>query len=457
MVKPRWGHVLRGVRSLLDEGAIAFVSDRELLERYATSGGESAERGFAALVDRHGPMVLRVCRAVLGDEHAAQDAFQATFLVLARRRRSLWVGDSIGPWLHGVACRTSSCARNATARRRFHERRAWERAAREAGSVEPDDLAPILHQEVDRLPDRYRSAVVLCYLEGLTHEQAAERLRCPVGTVRSRLATGRDRLRRRLILRGMAPAGDGLDRATTREESAGMIPAALAGAAIRNALIRAANPAAGTVPATVAALAEKGLRDHVVRQVEDPDPDAATPRRRQRGTLRIRPATRKDPPAPDGPKAQAAVGDTVRPTTRLILEARVETAREILKHELERLRFSSGAIRSDMFEQIHVWSRRLMEDRSAAGRDPRRATRRDPGASESHGHARAGHGEIRSGRAGPELRWTQGQVLPARGPSAPGRGGWRPGEGAAGRSTSRRTTVPLPLSADFAHPRGSDA
>ena len=86
MAKPRWGHVLRGVRSLLDEGVVAAVSDGELLERYATSSGESAERAFAALVDRHGPMVLRVCRSVLGDEHAAQDAFQATFLILARRR-----------------------------------------------------------------------------------------------------------------------------------------------------------------------------------------------------------------------------------------------------------------------------------------------------------------------------------------------------------------------------------
>ncbi len=271
MPKPRWGHVLRGVRSLLDEGVIASVSDRELLERYATGGREPAERAFAALVDRHGPMVLRACRGVLGEEHAAQDAFQATFVVLARKAASLWVKDSIGPWLHGVAYRTACCARNAAARRRFHERRATQRASREAGTIEPDELAPILHQEVDRLPDRYRSAVVLCYLEGLTHEQAAERLRCPVGTVRSRLATGRDRLRRRLIVRGMAPAGDALDRATTHEESAGMVPAALAQAAVRNSLAYAARPAAGTVPATVALLAEKGMKIMLTRSVKDPD------------------------------------------------------------------------------------------------------------------------------------------------------------------------------------------
>ena len=361
MAKPRWGHVLRGVRSLLDEGVVAAVSDGELLERYATSGGESAERAFATLVDRHGPMVLRVCRSVLGDEHAAQDAFQATFLVLARRARSLWVRDSIGPWLHGVAYRTSSCARNAAARRRFHERRATEWASREAGPTEADELAPILHQEVDRLPDRYRSAVVLCYLEGLTHEQAAERLGCPVGTVRSRLATGRDRLRRRLILRGMAPAGDALDRATTPEESAGMVPAVLAQAAVRNALIYAAKPAAGTVPAAVAALAEKGMKIMLIARLKTLTITLLLLGGCSVGLFAYS-QQRKDLTGPDEPKAQAAVGDPVPRTMRLILEARVETAREILKQDLERLR-NSGATGSDMFDEIHVWSRRLMEDR----------------------------------------------------------------------------------------------
>jgi RNA polymerase sigma factor (sigma-70 family) len=362
MATPRWGNVLRGVRSLLDEGVVAAVSDRELLERYATSGGESAERAFATLVDRHGPMVLRVCRSVLGDEHAAQDAFQATFLVLSRKARSLWVRDSIGPWLHGVAYRISSCARNAAARRQFHEHRATEWAVREAGAIEPDELAPILHQEVDRLPDRYRSAVVLCYLEGLTHEQAAERLRCPVGTVRSRLATGRDRLRRRLILRGMATAADALDRTTTREESAGMVPATLAQAAVRNALLYAAKPAAGTVPATAALLAEKGMKIMLIARLKTLTITLLLLGGCSVGLFAYS-QQRKDLTGPDEPKAQAAVGDPLPRTMRLILEARVETVREILKQELERLRFNSGATRSDMFDETHVWSRRLMEDR----------------------------------------------------------------------------------------------
>ncbi len=260
MAKPRWGNVLRGVHSLLEEGVTAAVADGDLLRRYASGGRDSAERAFAALVDRHGPMVLRVCRNVLRDAHAAEDAFQATFLVLARKAGSLWVHDSIGPWLHGVAFRTSCCARNAAARRRRHEQKASDQATRQADAEQSDDLGPVLHQEISRLPERYRAAVVVCYLEGLTHEQAAERLGCPVGTVRSRLATGRDRLRRQLTARGLSPAHDVLEPVADRAETAMAVPAALAASAVQNAMIDAAAAAAGGVPAAVVALAEKGMR-----------------------------------------------------------------------------------------------------------------------------------------------------------------------------------------------------
>ena len=118
MGRPRWGNVLRGVHSLLEEGVSGGVADGDLLRRYAASEPESAERAFAALVDRHGPMVLRVCRNVLRDAHAAEDAFQATFLVLARRAGALRDGDCVGPWLYGVARRISSRARAIAIRRR---------------------------------------------------------------------------------------------------------------------------------------------------------------------------------------------------------------------------------------------------------------------------------------------------------------------------------------------------
>src|SRR6516164_9218675 len=118
------GVVLRQLRTLFNVGAVRELTDGQLLERFATDRGEVAELAFAVLVERHGPMVMRVCRGVLADAHAAQDAFQATFLVLVKRARGLWVRDSIGPWLHQVAYRTASCARTTAARRRRLERRA---------------------------------------------------------------------------------------------------------------------------------------------------------------------------------------------------------------------------------------------------------------------------------------------------------------------------------------------
>ena len=169
-------------------------------------GGEAAEMAFSALVERHGPMVLRVCRSILRDEHDAQDAFQATFLVLVDRAGSVRDRSSVGSWLHGVALRVAACARGSVVRRRVHERRAADLTADgfHPRGVEPD-LAPALHEELARLPERYRVPIVLCYMEGLACEEAAQRMRLPVGTVKSRLARGRDRLRDRLIRRGLAP------------------------------------------------------------------------------------------------------------------------------------------------------------------------------------------------------------------------------------------------------------
>src|SRR3954462_9287271 len=155
-------------------------------------------------------MVLRVCRSVLRDEHEAHDAFQATFLVLVRRAGTLWVRDSLGPWLHQVACRVASCARSAAARRRRSERRAAELAARPALEEARDDLGTVLHEEIGRLPEKDRAAIVLCCLEGLTQEQAARHRGGPIGTVQSRLARGRERLRGRLARRGLAPLAGGL-------------------------------------------------------------------------------------------------------------------------------------------------------------------------------------------------------------------------------------------------------
>ena len=150
-------------------------------------------------------MIFRACRAILHDPHAAEDAFQATFLVLARKAAGLWVRGSLGPWLLSVARRVAYCPRTDSSRRRAHERTAAELAAPATVDQEWDDRDAILHEELVRLPEKYRTAVLLCDLEGLTQEQAARQLGWPGGTVRSRLArVGGSRLRKRLTGAGMA-------------------------------------------------------------------------------------------------------------------------------------------------------------------------------------------------------------------------------------------------------------
>ncbi|MDR3623327.1 MAG: efflux RND transporter periplasmic adaptor subunit [Paludisphaera borealis] len=194
------------VRTLFDAGTVTGLTDGQLLERFATRRGEASELAFTALVERHGPMVLRACRGVLRDDHEAMDAFQATFLVLARKGGSLWVRDSLGPWLHRVAGPAAGRATRASAQRLATEKKAVEMADHHNVDADADreELASVIHEEVDRLPERYRSAVVLCDLEGRTCEEAARHLGCPVGTVGSRLSRGRDRLRDRLTRRGLA-------------------------------------------------------------------------------------------------------------------------------------------------------------------------------------------------------------------------------------------------------------
>src|SRR5262249_38886707 len=129
MAKRDQGVARRHMQTLFQVGTLGGLTDGKLLEWYQGRGGEAAELAFAALVERHGPMVLRVCRAILGDEHDAHDAFQATFLVLVRRAGGLWTRDSLGPWLHQVAYRVACCARSAGIRRRRHERGVAERAS----------------------------------------------------------------------------------------------------------------------------------------------------------------------------------------------------------------------------------------------------------------------------------------------------------------------------------------
>src|SRR5271166_1944012 len=181
MAGAQLGAALRQIQRLFSEGSSTGLSDTHLLNRFATRRDEAA---FAAILARHGPMVLAVCRGILRDPSDAEDAFQATFLVLARKAGSAWAEGQLGGWLHKVAYRIAIRASADAARRRALERRAAAEVAAVEYTRDPleDDLRPALHEEVARLPAKLRLPVVLCYLEGLTHAQAAVALRCGEAT-----------------------------------------------------------------------------------------------------------------------------------------------------------------------------------------------------------------------------------------------------------------------------------
>jgi RNA polymerase sigma factor (sigma-70 family) len=200
------GMVIRHLERLIGRGSVVGLSEGQLVARFVT---ERDELAFEAIVTRHGPMVLGVCRRLLHDPQDVEDAFQATFLVLVKKAGSLRDRELLAKWLHGVAVRVASRARRDRSRRLKRERSGTFVAAfarPDDGGGEHDALLERLDLEVARLPDRFRAPVVLCYLQGLTHDQAAVRVGCPVGTIRSRLARARELLRARLRRLGMAPA-----------------------------------------------------------------------------------------------------------------------------------------------------------------------------------------------------------------------------------------------------------
>jgi RNA polymerase sigma factor (sigma-70 family) len=282
------------------------LTDRQLLERFATRRDEES---FTQLVQRHGPMVLGVCRQVLRQEQDAEDAFQATFLVLARQAGTIRGGAALPNWLFTVATRLARRMRAAAVRRQ----------AREVALVEPPtsepppgeglgDLGPPLYEEIARLPAKYRIPFVLCYLDGKTNEEAARQLGCPTGTVFSRLAWARERLRTRLTRRGLSLTSGVLAATllTLGQQARAAVPPPVASTTVRWALRFGAGTSAtaSDVPARVVKLAEWGLRSlsrHGLRTVIAllvgvgllavlgglflrPRPDAAAIQKRLQGT-----------------------------------------------------------------------------------------------------------------------------------------------------------------------------
>ncbi len=260
---------LKCLETLYQIGAVGNLTDGQLLGWFVSGrgAGKAAEAGFTALVDRHGPMVLRVCRQILGDTHDAEDAFQATFLVLVRKAGSVRKRDSVASWLHGIARRVARRARSDRSRRGEYERRSAEMSARtESQSAGEPECWPELHEEVARLPARYREPVVLCYLEGLTTDEASRRLGCPQGTILSRLSRARDRLRDRLT----RPGGLAVSAAMFSADAAraAVVPAALSHSLVQSALrLAAGGSVPAIVPTSVAALTRGVLRTMILTKL----------------------------------------------------------------------------------------------------------------------------------------------------------------------------------------------
>jgi RNA polymerase sigma factor (sigma-70 family) len=258
--------VVHHLRKLVNPRGSDEVTDACLLERWLDGRDEAA---FELVVWRHGPMVLGVCQRLLRHVQDAEDAFQATFLTLVRKAGSIAKRETLACWLYRVAYRVALRARTAAAKRRAQEIKSMDLLPAEpAQDLIWRDLRPVLDEEVNRLPAKLRGPFVLCYLEGKTNEQAARELGCPLGTVISRLARGRQRLRGRLARRGLAICG-GLSLAgLCRAEAAAALPGPLVLRAIKAAVLMAAGKAVtGGISAPVIALTNGMVRTMLLRKI----------------------------------------------------------------------------------------------------------------------------------------------------------------------------------------------
>ncbi|OAI46387.1 hypothetical protein AYO44_02150 [Planctomycetaceae bacterium SCGC AG-212-F19] len=274
MANEALGMVLRRLRRWVGGGVAEDESDAQLLERFGTRQDEAA---FATLMQRHGPLVLSVCRRMLADPHDVDDAFQATFVVLVRRAAALRREGSLGSWLYGVAYRIALKARARGARRRAREPQAEAMSHEPLSPVAENDplnqvalreVGGVLDDEVNQLPAKYRGPLILCYLEGKTNEEAAKELGCPIGSMSWKLDKGRELLRSRLARRGVALSVGGVATALGEHAATAAVPAGLGDATLRTAMLLAGGKlTAAVVSAEVATLAESFLRGVVAAKL----------------------------------------------------------------------------------------------------------------------------------------------------------------------------------------------
>jgi RNA polymerase sigma factor (sigma-70 family) len=251
MATAQLGTLMQHIQGLAAGPGGQHRTDRQLLDDFASGRDDSA---FAGLVGRHGPMVLRVCRRVLRHEQDAEDAFQATFLVLARNPGAIRKGASLASWLYGVAYRTALAARRKAGRRRNYEARLRPRTP-STPSPTWDDVQAVLDEEIQRLPESLRAAFVMCAVHGQTLAAAAAELGIKEGTVGWRLSRARQRLGSHLARRGIQLSAVPAALAVASSAGEAAVPAALAGTTIRFGLSVAAGEPAAAIPSHVAALA----------------------------------------------------------------------------------------------------------------------------------------------------------------------------------------------------------
>jgi RNA polymerase sigma factor (sigma-70 family) len=267
MRKASFGSALQHVRRLASARHYDDLSDAELLARFVAHGEEAA---FGVLLRRLGPMVMHVCRRILGQAQDAEDAFQATFLVLARKAGSIRKRASVASWLHGVAQRMALAAKAQAARRHARERRAADmRQNSDLADRAWQELQATLEHALRQVPEKYRAPLLLCYLEGKTQEEAAKQLGCPLGTVRSRLARGRERLKTVLERLGVKLSAPALAAAVAGGAASAAVPGRLLEATARAAQLLAAGAApAAWVSVEVLALVDAGLKTLAIAKVK---------------------------------------------------------------------------------------------------------------------------------------------------------------------------------------------
>jgi RNA polymerase sigma factor (sigma-70 family) len=350
------GIVIGHLRHTLAAHAMAGRSDADLLRAFA-AGGPDAGPAFELLLRRHGPMVWRACTALLRDPHAAEDAFQATFLVLVRRAGALALRGPPGPWLFGVARRVCGRARAAAAARRRAEPLAARREASPAApaAAEVAEAVTAVHEEVGRLPGALRRVVVLCELQGLPYAEAARRLGCTHAAVRGRLARARARLRWRLACRGLGPLA----------VPAAAVPLALVRATARAAAV-AAGRDTGAISEAVSALVNGGIQSMVVTKLKSAGMAALTTGVLIAGAVGLSgqpPAPRSAPPSSVARNQADFADEAIRlDKASLDLAQRIaELARDAQKQQADGQYRAAATTLQEMEALAHQWKNRMTQ------------------------------------------------------------------------------------------------